>query len=164
MTGFFHRRIATPLRTLLHQGTTPRDLARSVAWGACLGIFPIYGLSTTLCIVTAAVLRLNQVAIQVANYLMTPLHIAMIVVCFRMGEWMLGAPHMSLAPSRLREALWTDPVGLLARTGRSLGAGIVIWAIVCIPLWHIIRAASQFVFDRWHSSHMASVSVERSDG
>ncbi|EIJ43369.1 hypothetical protein BegalDRAFT_2526 [Beggiatoa alba B18LD] len=60
---------------LLKQGLTPTQLALCVAWGVLLGIMPMLGVATVLCVVIAYFFGLNQVAIQLANYLAYPLQI-----------------------------------------------------------------------------------------
>jgi len=67
MRTFLRRRIWAPLQGGLRQGVTPEKLAFSSAVGASLGVFPVLGTTSLLCVLAAAVWRLNQVGIQVAN-------------------------------------------------------------------------------------------------
>ena len=48
--GFFGQRLVPPLRSLLAQGLTPDALALSLAVGMTLGLFPIIGATTLLCL------------------------------------------------------------------------------------------------------------------
>ena len=48
--GFWRRRLGDPLVSLLAQGLTPERLALSLAAGLVLGLFPIVGATTLLCL------------------------------------------------------------------------------------------------------------------
>jgi len=92
MRDFLQRRLVAPLLGLLRQGVTPRKLALSLALGIVLGLVPILGVSTALCALAALALRLNMPAIQLVNYLLTPLQLLLIVPLLRFGEWLMRAP------------------------------------------------------------------------
>src|ERR1700732_2274741 len=84
----------------LSQGVSPRRLALTLALGFAVGCIPVIGIPTVLCAGLALALRLNQPAIQVANYAAMPLQFALIVPFVRLGGWMtsssLSAKSMSL--------------------------------------------------------------------
>jgi uncharacterized protein (DUF2062 family) len=92
MSNFLQRRLANPLLALLRQGVTPRRLALSLALGAGIGLVPVLGVSTALCALAALTLKLNLPAIQLVNYLLTPLQLLLIIPQLRFGEWLLQAP------------------------------------------------------------------------
>ena len=92
MGDFFKRRLVAPLLQLLRQGVTPEKLALSVALGAIIAIVPVLGVSTALCALLAIGLRLNMPAIQIVNYLLTPVQLLLIIPFLRFGEWLTGAP------------------------------------------------------------------------
>lgn len=91
MRDFFKRRLVAPLLQLLRQGVTPEKLALSVALGAVIAIVPVLGVSTALCALLAIALRLNMPAIQIVNYLLTPVQLLLIIPFLRFGEWLTGA-------------------------------------------------------------------------
>jgi uncharacterized protein (DUF2062 family) len=90
MANYIRRRLLDPVLELLRQGVTPEKIALSLAFGLGLGIFPVLGASTVLCTVVAIVLRLNLPAIQLVNYLASPLQLALIIPFVRVGEHLLG--------------------------------------------------------------------------
>jgi uncharacterized protein (DUF2062 family) len=91
MKDFLKRRLAAPLLALLRQGATPGELALSVALGACIAVVPVLGVSTVTCAALALALRLNMPAIQVVNYLLTPVQLLLVIPLLRFGEWLAGA-------------------------------------------------------------------------
>ena len=70
----------------LSQGSTPRNLALSLALGMVVGLFPVLGLSTLLCTILALVFRLNLPAMQAANYGVYPLQLMLMLPFARLGE------------------------------------------------------------------------------
>ena len=96
MRDFMQRRLVAPLLALLRQGVTPRKLALSLALGIVIGLVPILGVSTALCALAALALRLNMPAIQLVNYLLTPLQLLLIIPWLRLGEWLVQAPRFPI--------------------------------------------------------------------
>jgi len=96
MREFLQRRVVAPLLALLRQGVTPGRLAMSVALGVSIGLVPVLGVSTALCAAVALALRLNLPAIQLVNYLLTPLQLLLIIPQLRLGEWLVGAPRFPI--------------------------------------------------------------------
>ena len=92
MPGWIRLRLITPLRSLLRQGVSPEKLALSVSLGTVCGLVPVLGVSTALCAGLALALGLNLPAIQLVNYLLTPLQLLLIIPQLRFGEWLLRAP------------------------------------------------------------------------
>ena len=70
----------------LRQGISPRRLALTLSLGFVVGCIPLVGLPTALCAVIALTFRLNQPAIQAANYLAMPFQVALIVPLVKLGE------------------------------------------------------------------------------
>jgi hypothetical protein len=123
-----------PLLGLLRQGITPEQLALSLAVGATLGVFPIIGATTLLCIAAGAALRLNQPALQVVNYAVYPLQIPLVLVFVRLGERLLGAPPMAFSPGALVTQFRLAPGLFLARFGMTGLHGILGWGLTAPAL------------------------------
>ncbi len=133
MRAWLKARIWDPLLGLLRKGLSPEALAWSVAVGLALGITPLYGTSTVLCLGVASAFRLNQPAMQVANYLAYPLQLALLIPFIRLGERLFGAPRLSLSLPILEEALKADAWGALGLFWTSLWHAGVAWLLV-VPL------------------------------
>src|ERR1035441_2493001 len=67
----------------MRQGISPRRLALTLALGFAIGCIPVVGIPMAL--------RLNQPAIQAANYVAMPLQLILIVPFVRMGGWLFAA-------------------------------------------------------------------------
>jgi uncharacterized protein (DUF2062 family) len=118
------RPLVDRLPKLLRAGLTPEKLALSLALGAGISCFPVFGTTTILCALVAMTFRLNLPAIQVGNYLALPLQLALLVPFLRVGERLVGAPRMTLSPEQLL---------LMARSSPQLTAHLLLTG-----QWHAI--------------------------
>lgn len=151
--GFFQRRAVAPLAAFLKQGTTPEKLALCVAIGMVLGVFPVLGLTTLLCALVALVLRLNQPAIQLVNYLMYPVQLALIVPLLKAGDSVFSGRGASLLDAAiLMTAVRNDPVHAVALFWNSTLFAILIWIILAPFVAAPAYLISLSVFRRWRAS------------
>lgn len=126
---WFRRRILAPVRDQLVRGATPEAVALSLGLGAALGLFPILGTTTILCLVAGVALRLNHPALQVANYLVAFLQLPLVYVFVRLGERLLGASPASFSIPALIVEFQGDPWAFVARWGVTGLHGVFGWAL-----------------------------------
>jgi uncharacterized protein (DUF2062 family) len=137
--GLLRRRVIDPLLGQLRQGVTPERLAWSLALGLALGIFPVLGATTLLCLLVAAALRLNQPAIQLVNYLAYPLQLLLLLPLLQAGQRLFGLQPLSITPAGLRAEAAAGLGALLSRYGGALLRAVLVWAIVAVPLALLVR-------------------------
>ena len=128
--GFWRRRVVDPLVDLLAQGLTPDRLALSLAAGLVLGLFPIVGVTTLLCLAAGFAFRLNHLALQLANHLAYPLQLPLVLAFVRLGERLLGAPRVTFDPVALVRHFDRDAAGFLREFGLTGLHGILGWSLV----------------------------------
>jgi len=128
--GFFRRRIARPILELLRQGVTPEKMALSVALGVAFGVFPVLGTTTALCTLAALLLRLNLPAIQIVNYFVYPLQIALLIPFFRMGEKLFSAPHLPLSIAQILAMAQASFWGATRFLWTTIWHSIVAWSLI----------------------------------
>lgn len=136
------------IRRQLTQGVTPAALARSLAVGLGLGTFPVLGSTTILCAAAAALLRLNQPAIQLVNYLAYPLQLLLLVPLLRAGAALLGASSEALTLAALRAQIGADPWGAVRLYGQATAGAVLIWAVFAIPVMLILARVIRPVLAR----------------
>ncbi len=90
-SGFWHRRLESPILRQLTQGVTARKVSFTLAVGSVCSLFPFLGFTWLLNLVVGISLKLNQPMLQTLNQLLTPVHLPMIFVYVRVGEWIWGA-------------------------------------------------------------------------
>jgi uncharacterized protein (DUF2062 family) len=89
--GFWRRRVVDPLAGVLRQGVTPDKLAATLAVGTACSLFPFLGTTTALNFAVGFRLRMNHPVLQTLNQLLGPVHLVMIFVYVRWGEWVWRA-------------------------------------------------------------------------
>jgi uncharacterized protein (DUF2062 family) len=142
--------ITDPVLAQLRQGITPEKIGLTIALGAALGIFPVLGSTTLLCAAAGLALRLNQPILQLVNYLVYPLQLAMIPVFIRLGERIYGAPPLPFSISWMMEKFRAAPAHFLREFTMTLAHGITAWLLLApagavvlyFALRPILRAAS----------------------
>jgi uncharacterized protein (DUF2062 family) len=97
------------------------SIAILLAAGLVLGIFPVYGCPTFLCLLAALVFRLNAPVLQLVNQLSTPLQLTLLVPFARLGERILGSHG-------------TVPNGILCRFSEFTLQAVAGWLCVAGPL------------------------------
>jgi uncharacterized protein (DUF2062 family) len=130
MKNWFWRKIVLPLLALLRQGITPEKLALSIAFGFVLGVFPALGTTTLLCTGAALLLRLNLPAIQLVNYLVYPLQLALLVPFLQAGSRVMGAAAMRLSIAEVLMMLQTQPWALIRMLWAASVGAIAIWLVL----------------------------------
>lgn len=132
--GFWRRRLLQPLLDQLRQGVSPHELALTLALGVTVAVLPVLGSTTLICALLAVWLRLNQPLIQLVNYLMYPLQLALLFPFLRAGEWLFRQPPVPLfSISALMERFSAGPGQFLLDYGRVGLYGLVVW-LLCAPL------------------------------
>jgi len=125
----------------LTQGVTPEKIALSIALGLSLGIIPILGITTVLCAIAAMWLRLNQPVIQLVNWLVYPLQLALVLVFIRIGEWITHAPVLTLSIPVLIQKFHDSPMKFFQQFGMTALHGLVAWLFIAPFLTAIVFSA-----------------------
>ena len=128
------RKVAVYLR----QGVSPPRLALTLALGFVVGCIPVVGLPTALCVLIALVFRLNQPAIQAANYLAMPFQVALLVPLVRLGAKLIPmAAHKTPDLSALLHSpaqLFTHSPQLALQFGGMAEQALVAWLLLAVPV------------------------------
>ena len=139
--NWFYRHGVLPILALLRMGATPRSLAWSIAAGMLIGINPVVGSTTLLCLAVAFQFRLNVIASQIANHAMFPLELALIVPFIRLGSRVFHTAAMPLAPRVFLQAARTAPLTLTRDLWMWVWHAFVLWAamaLVAVPLLALV--------------------------
>ncbi len=130
MPGASRRAVSGAVRAQLGQGVTPEKIALSIVLGLVLGVTPVLGSTSLLCLVAAVVFRLNLPTIQAVNYLVAPLQLALLLPFYRIGERMFSVSPLRLSLAQLlqlvRGDVWHAVGTLWAATLRAL----VAWGLI----------------------------------
>jgi hypothetical protein len=126
-----------PILALLRMGATPRTLAWSIAVGLMIGLNPIIGSTTLLCLAAALRFRLNVIASQIANHAVFPLELALVIPFIRLGSRVFRTAAMPLTPRLFFQNAHHAPVALARCLWVWEWHAFVLWAsitIIAVPL------------------------------
>ncbi|HRE05981.1 MAG TPA: DUF2062 domain-containing protein [Opitutaceae bacterium] len=147
--SFWQRRFKDPVLSLLTQGVTPDTMAFTFALGTGLSLFPFFGFTTLLNAVVGVWLRLNQPLLQTLNYVLSPVHLAMILVYVRLGEWIWRDPPLPLSvPVLLQSFREQTFLEFLQRFGWAGIHAFTAWAVTLPFLVIGLRALARPILRR----------------
>jgi hypothetical protein len=149
--NWFYRRGVLPILALLRMGATPRTLAWSIAAGLLIGINPLLGTTTALCLAAAFAFRLNLVASQIANHIAWPLELALVIPFIRLGARVFHTAAMPLSPRLFLEAARRTPLALTRQLWLWEWHALVLWAAVAAVAMPAIALALTPVLRRLHT-------------
>jgi uncharacterized protein (DUF2062 family) len=135
---FFEIRVTTPIVDLLRVGTTPRRLAWSLAIGVAIGINPVIGSTTFLCLLVAFLLRLNLIASQIANHLVFPLQLTLVVLYLKAGERLFHTGPPPIDAKELMHAMRRHPWSTTQTLWTWEWHAIIVWLIGAAVLTPVI--------------------------
>ena len=127
---YFQRKVLTPVVKILKQGISPEKIALSIAWGVMLGIFPVLGTTTILCTVVAVMLRLNLPIIQLANWLVYPLQIILMIPFLVAGGYLFGSEPFMQDAGELIVLFKSDWFNAFYFLWEVLVQAVLVWLIL----------------------------------
>lgn len=130
------------IREQLAKGTTPQKLAMTVAVGIILGLFPIVGATSLLCIGAAFAFRLNHVFIQVVNYTVYPLQVVLFIPFLKAGNHFFQLTGHTVNYQHLFQTFKTDTLAALGEFGTIILSAILLWAVIALPLSLLLYRSS----------------------
>jgi len=137
---FLYRRVALPILALLRMGATPEKLAWSIALGLVVGVNPLLGSTTLLCLILAAAFRLNLAASQLANHVMYPFEVLLVLPFLGLGARVFRTGPIPLSPKFLFLEARTHPIALIKSLWLWEWHALVLWAAASLVLLPILAA------------------------
>jgi uncharacterized protein (DUF2062 family) len=125
--SWLRRKMLTPVLELLRQGVTPEKIAAAIAAGVVLGIFPVLGSTTLLCVLAAAVLRLNLPLIQAVNFVIYPLQLVLLIPLLQTGQRLFGAPALPITLPKVFAMIQVSMWNTIMTLGLATFRAIVVW-------------------------------------
>ncbi len=126
------------LKKMLQEGIHPKKLAWSVTCGVIIGLFPVFFTTTILALAISLVFRLNIIAVQLINYLLTPVQLLCIIPFLKAGEWLADVKTSGLTIDKLQTQFnhgFYDGMMMVMHTQLL---AIMAWSIIAIPLTFIV--------------------------
>lgn len=137
----------------LRQGVSVHDLSKTIAVAVAAALFPLIGFTTLLCAALGSLMRLNHPTMQIINYAMTPVHLLMIPIFLRIGEFVWGAEPTPVMPQQMVAEFGRSPIHFLQLYGKAGALAVFTWSIVAplagLALFFILRPVLR-MFARRH--------------
>ncbi|MES2661010.1 MAG: DUF2062 domain-containing protein [Verrucomicrobiota bacterium] len=127
---WWQRWFVAPVLAQLGKGISVQRISWTIALGMVIGIFPVMGTTTVLCLLVGWGLRLNHVVMQVFKEAVYPLHLALILVFIRLGERVYGAPLISFSIPELLGKFKADPILFARDFGMAAWHGVSAWLLI----------------------------------
>jgi uncharacterized protein (DUF2062 family) len=140
MRKFLQRRLVQPLMQLLRMGITPEKIALSLAFGLVLGTFPVLGSTTILCTLAVFLFGLNFPAIQIVNYFVYPVQLALLVPLLRAGRILFRAAPLPFKLADILAMIRVSPTSAIRVLWGATLHAIVAWLIVAVPMILVLNA------------------------
>ena len=139
--SWWRRWLIAPVVKQLTLGTTPEKIAWTISLGVVLGVFPIMGSTTLVCLLVGWLFRLNQPVLHVFKTLVYPFHLALILVFIRLGECLYGVPLISFSIPQLLARFKADPVQFARDFGMAAWHGVSAWLLIAPVAAILIKVA-----------------------
>jgi uncharacterized protein (DUF2062 family) len=138
--GFWTRRFGVLIVNQLTQGVSVREIALTLAWGVALGWFPLFGVTSLLCLFVGYKLKLNHVILQSTNWTVAWVHPLLFLFFVRIGERVVGAESMPFVPTELIVEFNASPSALMSRFAMTLLHGILGWSLLAPVIFGVTYA------------------------
>lgn len=138
---FLRRRVVDPILRVLRQGISPEKVGLGLACGVVIGVFPVIGVTTIICTISAIIFRLNLPTIQLVNYLVYPLQLALLIPFFHFGDWLFGAESLPYSAAELVALFTSDFWGAVHQLWDTTLRAVAAWFLVCLPAVAILYFA-----------------------
>ena len=138
-------KIVTLVGSMLREGMTLKKITLCISLGITLGIFPVLGVTTVLCTLAALALRLNLPAIQLVNYMVYPVQLALLAPFYSAGSWLFDPHSLQTSGENLLTLLQNDFWGSMTGLWNLTLYAIFTWSVICpfllVALYLLLKPA-----------------------
>ena len=157
--SWWRRWLVAPVKAQLSQGISVNRVSWTIALGFVLGVFPVMGTTSLLCLLVGWVFRLNQALLHVFKTIVYPLHLALILVFIRLGERLYGVPLISFSIPELMGKFKADPLQFARDFGMVAWHGVSAWLVLAPFAVILIKIAATPILRRVGKSLETSKAV-----
>lgn len=131
------RRLLTEMKRLSTEHSEPWRLGAATAVGLTIGLTPLYGLHLLICILFAAILRLNKVVVYAAANVSLPVMIPFIAVaCIQAAYYAVHGRLLDLSHATVDELRYTFPL-------YWFGGALLLGGAIGTPLAILVATAAE---------------------
>ena len=127
------------VNVLIARESSRRNIPVSMAAGTVLGLFPVLGATTVLCLAASLVFRLSLPVTQALNFLVYPLQLLLVVPFAVAGKWLFDLLPMAVPPVM---------PGLAGSLTLPVIHAVIAWALLSIPMVAVLPPIFRRVLER----------------
>lgn len=146
--SWWRRWLVAPVMAQLGRGISVDRISWTIALGLVLGVFPVMGTTSLICLLVGWMFQLNQAILQVFKSLVYPLHLALILVFIRLGERLYGVPLISFSIPELMGKFKADPLRFVQDFGLAAWHGVSAWLVIAPIAVILIKMAATPILRR----------------
>jgi uncharacterized protein (DUF2062 family) len=142
--------------------STPKLMARGLAIGVFVGMFPMFGLQTLMAVGLATIVRGNKWLAAIGTWISNPVtDIPIVLLNIQVGRWLLQKHHVG---SVIRLSSWQDFAALGSELITVLLTGCLVTGSISAIIVYIIsiRAFQRILTRHYHRRGVASYPEHRS--
>jgi uncharacterized protein (DUF2062 family) len=148
LRNYLKSKIYPPVLTHLKKGMSVKKLSLTISLGICVGIMPAVGIGTWILVVLAIVLKLNIPVIQLVNHAIIILKLILFVPFLKLGQVLFFPSQSQILLQKIVVDYQHDFAGTLQSVWHLYLGGILIWAMMALPLGFLIYRKSHFMLKR----------------
>ena len=141
----------TAFKHWLAYPSSPKKIALSFTFGFYLGLFPLVGSTTILCLLATFLFRLNPLIVQAVNFSLFPLQLVLIYPFMKAGRMLFFTRKDLLpdvSPEQLINAAGWD---YFYQLGESIAGGIAVWLICAILTGFVLYRSLLWIVKNYYS-------------
>jgi uncharacterized protein (DUF2062 family) len=117
---------------------SPAENALSLTLGFYLGIFPVFGTTTLLCLAVILIFRLNPALVLAMNWITTPLQLIFIYPFLKIGRILFFDDDNILPGVSIKMWLHSESWDAARHLFESVIGGVVVWGMVSIATGYFL--------------------------
>ncbi|MDC0584626.1 DUF2062 domain-containing protein [Bacteroidales bacterium] len=138
-----HRKVKSSQRFLstfraFLKSTTPHKIARTLGITATVAVIPIPFINTAILAVVALRMKLNLAFVQVMNFILFPLQIALFIPFMKLGQRLFHGPMVEVTFKEMSNMFKHDFTGTIMMIGYSQLLAIITWLLIGIVVYLVL--------------------------
>ena len=111
--------------------------------GFYLGLFPLIGTTTVLCLLVSFIFRLNILILQAYNIVLAPVQLFAAYLFLKAGRWIFFADKEIIPAVSFNQLVHTQKWESLVYLLKSAAGGVIVWALFFVSTGFVLY---KFIF------------------
>jgi len=129
----------------------PRKIALSVTFGFYLGIFPIVGTASVLCLITSFIFRLDHLFTQLVNAVVFPVQLLFIIPFYKIGCFLVDNTPVLVQPVTVIKLFNTESTYYFSELFSLVIGSILAWGLFSAATSILFFRLTHILFKRVYS-------------